>query len=129
MIQPLANTAKQLDLDYDAEQEQAQSWWQMIQPHCDWFFDVGTALDAHTPRAHRAAVLLDLSLARQAIEAADYPLSVVEARQYLLDAVNAVITGLITVLNDDWRGAHQQLQTTRRALNRLDLELDQLGVA
>jgi hypothetical protein len=129
MIQPLANTAQHLELDFNAEQEQAQSWWQMIQPHCDWFFDVGTALDAHTPPAHRAAVLLDLNMARQAIEEADYPLSAAEARHHLLEAVNAVVTGVITVLNGDWRGAHHQLQATRESLTRLELELNHLGVA
>lgn len=129
MLQPLHHQpTNQPNLTHINSRSSIQAWWETVRGECDWFFEISTGLDTRTPDVHRAAVLLDLQVTRNYIEAITYPPDVNEARGHLLNALNGVISGVICAIKGEADGTRQNLQLSHDSLALFNASLDYLGV-
>jgi hypothetical protein len=129
MLQPIFNPVNQPTIAPLDSRSLSEIWWESIKAPCEWFFEMGTAISAFTPGAHHAAVLLDLELARSAVEQVAYPPEVADARRYLLNAISSTIAGIAAGLNGDQRVSHSHISKAQHQLQKFGVALDVLSMA
>lgn len=111
-----------------AARDAVQSWWELIAPHCDRFFEKSAAFDLHAPRYEMAQNLIDLENMCSVVEKAAYPPQVTELRVKLLSAMSNVLVGFTAAMRGDTATASHHTETAQRQLAQFSAQLDELGV-
>ncbi len=110
-----------------AHELRLQAWWDETLIYSDQFFDTTATLSAYDDE-EMLPLFGELQSIRQSFANAEYPTTVSDARQCLLNSMAEVMLSFQAFFAGDANAARLYMQTAQYELHNLQQEMDRIGM-
>ncbi|GAB4514476.1 MAG: hypothetical protein OHK0046_16630 [Anaerolineae bacterium] len=128
VYEPTVHTHARIKPQADITKDVVESWWELIAPHCDRFFEQSSYFELSAPRNELTQALIDLENICSVVEKSAYPPQVTELRIKLLAAMSNVLVSFTAAVRGDNQSATIHAQKAERQLAQFSADLDALGI-